>query len=307
MLGMLWRISALLPVETASRLGALIMVAGASGSRRSAKARRNFRIAFPDKRDSEIASLVLGMWNNFGRVAAELPHLVRDGGEAWSERVEIVGAEHVAPYRASGRACIFISAHLANWDLLPWASVRLGVPLYVTYAPLKNPMLDRLLLRYRDRLGCMLAARGTAGTRALIEALRKGNSIGLLVDRKTPDGVAVPFFGRDATTSTVPARLALRFACPLIPVHVERVAGARFRVILEAPLEVPSGDKEMRVLGLTNAVNAAVERWIRARPEQWFCSNRRWPKHAAATLASSRSEPGRSPTTPPAGATPDHG
>jgi KDO2-lipid IV(A) lauroyltransferase len=63
-----------------------------------------------------------------------------------------------------------------------------------------------------------------------------------------------------------------------VPVRIERTRGARFRLVAEPPLELPqSGDAQADTLALMTAVNAAVERWIRARPEMWFWLHRRWP------------------------------
>jgi len=54
--------------------------------------------------------------------------------------------------------------------------------------------------------------------------------------------------------------------------------GARFRLVCEPPLPVPrTADAHADVLALMTAVNATIERWIRARPEQWLWVHRRWP------------------------------
>jgi KDO2-lipid IV(A) lauroyltransferase len=72
-----------------------------------------------------------------------------------------------------------------------------------------NPFVDRLIRRRRSELGCDLISRD-GGIRALLRTLAAGRSVGLVVDTRQDDGEAIPFFGVDAPTSTVPARLALR-------------------------------------------------------------------------------------------------
>ncbi len=101
----------------------------------------------------------------------------------------------------------------------------------------------------------------------------------MLVDQKMNDGIAVPFFGRDAMTAPALARLARRFDCVVVPARVERIKGAHFRLVCETPLDVPkTEDQHADVLALMTAVNATVERWIRADPKQWFWLHRRWPE-----------------------------
>ena len=74
-------------------------------------------------------------------------------------------------------------------------------------------------------------AKGSAGAREALAHLRRGGVLGMLVDQKLNEGLAVPFFGRPAMTTPALAQFALRFRCPVIPVHPVRLGPARFRVI----------------------------------------------------------------------------
>ena len=82
-------------------------------------------------------------------------------------------------------------------------------------------------------------AKGSAGAREAFAHLRAGACSGMLVDQKLNEGLAVPFFGRPAMTTPALAQFALRFRCPVIPVHPVRLGPARFRVICEPPMALP--------------------------------------------------------------------
>jgi KDO2-lipid IV(A) lauroyltransferase len=93
------------------------------------------------------------------------------------------------------------------------------------------------------------------------------------------DGIAVPFFGREAMTAPAAARLALRFDCAVVPVRVERLPRAHFRIVADPPIDYRrTGDTERDTLALMTQVNQVLERWIRDKPEQWFWLHRRWPE-----------------------------
>ena len=78
-------------------------------------------------------------------------------------------------------------------------------------------------------------------------------------------------------TAPALAAFALRFRCPVLPAHVERIGPVRFRMVLDAPLALPdSGDRAADIAALTREVNATLERWIRARPAEWLWLHRRW-------------------------------
>jgi KDO2-lipid IV(A) lauroyltransferase len=152
----------------------------------------------------------------------------------------------------------------------------------VLYAADANPWIGRLMLRARRGLGCRLEPRD-GGVRRLVRALGRGHSVGLLVDTRVDDGEPVPFFGRPALTTTVPARLALRHGLELVPVRVERLDGARFRVTIYEPVlpDDPAAPPREQALQMTRKLHEHFERWIRERPGEWLCSKRRWPEDPA--------------------------
>jgi KDO2-lipid IV(A) lauroyltransferase len=275
----LFALFGLLPLDLASATGGALARAIGPQLGASKRARTNLRHALPALSEADIDRIVARMWDNLGRVVAEYPHLreieiFKDGG-----RIEAVGVEAVLAQRASGRHHLFFSAHYGNWEIAAIAATQAGFSVTQVYRAPNNPFIDRLLQEARGPLGGELIPKGPAAARRLVQSIADGHALALLVDQKMNDGIAVPFFGRDAMTAPALARLARRFDSIVVPVRVERVRGAHFRLVCEAPLPVPhTGDAHADVLALMTAVNATVERWIRADPAQWFWLHRRWPE-----------------------------
>lgn len=180
-----------------------------------------------------------------------------------------------------GGPVIMISAHIGNWEILPAVGAALGLRMGMVYRAAANALVDDIVVDLRNRSGggaMPQFPKGAAGARAAFRFLREGGALGLLVDQKMNDGIAVPFFGRPAMTASAAAAYALRFECPVLPVHVERLGPARLRIICDEPITPrPTGDRHADVAALTGQINACVERWVRARPEQWLWLHRRWP------------------------------
>lgn len=238
----------------------------------------NLRRAMPELGDSERRAIIRDVWENIGRTVGEMPHVVDFGltptGPGW----ELEGVENLV--HLEGRAVLF-SAHIGNWEMMPRSAIVHGVPFASFYRAADNKAVDALIVGMRMRAagGMPQLAKGAAGARAALNHLRGGGRVGLLADQKMNDGIAAPFFGRDAMTASAPASLALRFDCPLVPGHCTRVGPARFRIRLEAPLPRPAtGDHARDVAELTVAMNATIERWVRETPGQWLWLHRRWPK-----------------------------
>jgi KDO2-lipid IV(A) lauroyltransferase len=280
LIGLLVRFGRLLPPDSASRLGA--RVARRIGPRldKTRLILRNLRLAFPDKSPAELERLSGDIWANLGSILAEYPHLGAICDTQAEQRLEYVIDDTIQVFRHPERPAVFVSAHLGNWELAAGAIAHRGVPLSVIYTRLQNPRLDRMLYRARRALGCGLIERDSAA-RQLVRCLKGGTSIGLIVDQRVDGGAPVPLFGHDMLTSTTPAQLALRFDCELIPVQIQRLQGARFRVRFHAPVTAddPAAADEQKALQMTRKVSALFETWIRERPQEWMCTKRRWPKH----------------------------
>src|SRR5207248_8425598 len=154
------------------------------------------------------------------------------------------------------------------------AGVQYGIPVAQIYRASNNPLLDRMIARFRGDAG-ELIPKGTVAARRAIAALRRGTHLTLLADQKMNDGIPVPFFGRPAMTAPALASLALRFDCELLPARVERLGGARFRLTVFPPLPLPrSGDHHADLAAVMARVNETLAAWIRDRPEQWLSLHR---------------------------------
>jgi KDO2-lipid IV(A) lauroyltransferase len=267
----------LLPIDRASALGGALgrLIGPHLGV--SGRARANLRLALPELADEAIERILRRMWDNLGRVAAEYPHLrgirVFDPGG----RIETRGFAHVDRAVAAGRRMIVFSGHIANWEIGMLAAHQYGIDVAQIYRAANNPLVDRMIRRFRGESG-ELIPKGVVAARRAIATLRRGAHLTMLADQKLNDGIAVPFFGRPAMTAPALALLALRFDCEVLPARVERLAGARFRLTVFPPLPLPrSGDRAADIAALTAQVNATLETWIRERPEEWLWLHRRWP------------------------------
>ncbi|HWB48285.1 MAG TPA: lauroyl acyltransferase [Stellaceae bacterium] len=267
----------LLPLDWASALGGAL--ARAIGPRLgvSKRARLNLRAAMPELSDAQIDVVIRGMWDNLGRVAFEYPHLTKIAVFAPAGRVEVHGWNHIVRAVEAKRSIVFVAAHLGNWEIAPLSAGQYGLDVAFIYRAANNPLVDAMLARLRGVYG-ELIPKGAAASRRAMAMLRRGGHVGLLVDQKLNNGIAVPFFGRLAMTAPLPALLGLHFACDVLPARVERLHGAHFRLTVHPPLPLPkSSDRAADVLALMTEINRLIEAWIRERPEQWFWLHRRWP------------------------------
>jgi KDO2-lipid IV(A) lauroyltransferase len=267
----------LLPIDWASAIGGWLARRVGPFLGISKRARLNLSRALAGLSDAETERIVAGMWDNLGRVIAEYPHLGEIRVFDRNGRIQTLGFEHMDRAVAAGRRMIIFSGHIANWEIGMLAAVQYGISVAQIYRAANNPLVDRMITRFRVS-GGELIPKGTVAARRAIAVLRRGAHLTMLADQKMNDGIPVPFFGRPAMTASALASLALRFECDVLPARVERLGGAHFRLTVFPPLPLPrTGDHHADVAALMTRVNQTLEAWIRNRPEEWFWLHRRWP------------------------------
>ena len=280
---MLVKVFTLLPIDFASRLGRRVgRWIGPRMRRKTALYRENMRVAFPDLSEEELDARVRDAWGQAGRILAEYPHLEKFLRQ--EDRLEIVIKEPIPAYTDPEHPCVVVSAHVSNWEIVCSAMAKMGMPNASLYTPPTNPYFDRMLADSRKALNCELLARDNSA-RLLMKALKSGRTAGMVMDRRVDEGHPIRFFGRDKLTTLVPARLALKFNCELVPAHVERLHDARYRVTFLPPVRPrdPAAGETEQAVDMTEQLHGLFESWIRENPADWFCSKRLWDKPIASS------------------------
>ena len=272
------KMSQLLPIDMSSRFGD--RVGAWVGPRLKAKTaiyRDNMAVAFPELNDDELDQLVARAWGRAGRILTEYTHLATILNAP--ERLLIDIREPIATYENPATPCVIVTAHQSNWEVVCSAMAKLGIPNASLYSPPTNPLLDRLLLDSRRALNCELLPRDNS-VRLLMRALKQGRTVAMVMDRRVDDGQPIRFFGHDKLSTIMPAKLALKLRCELVPVQVERLQDAHYRVTFHPPVHPgdSSTDETTQAIDMIQQVHDQFESWIRAKPEDWFCSKRLWPK-----------------------------
>lgn len=246
--------------------------------RRRRLALANLARAFPGASAAERRRLCRASFRHLGAMVVELARLLARPLDDTLARIAFEGREHLdAAMGASGRV-LLLTAHLGNWEMLSAAHRLMPYALSVVVRPLDVPALDALTAALRRKTGVELIDKRGA-SRSVLEALRGGRMVGILMDQNATrrEAVFVPFFGCPASTSRGLALLALRTGAPVVPVFARREPDGRHRVVFEPALPRPAtNDPELAVVELTAQCNEAIERAVRRAPEQWLWIHDRW-------------------------------
>ncbi|MBC8414344.1 MAG: hypothetical protein ISR96_05595 [Nitrospira sp.] len=180
-------------------------------------------------------------------------------------------------YHQKYGACIFVTPHIGNWEMLPMVCSHIEIPLAVVARPLDNEYLEKLLFANRISEGQVLIPK-TNAMFVLQKTLKRGISIGMLPDQSTAKGVLIDFFKRQATTTPVPAILAINYNKPVIVVACCRKPGSyKYEGFISEPILPGNYTSEKdEIIRITTAITKEMEKIIRKYPNQYLWIHNRW-------------------------------
>jgi KDO2-lipid IV(A) lauroyltransferase len=242
---------------------------------------KNLEIAFPEKTEDERRRILRASYINLGRSGAEY---IRLGGFFYrrlKNRIAYEGLEnfaHVFKTRP-GEGILILTAHFGNFELLVAAHALHGYQISLVHHTQRFLAGDALMTYVRERAGVDIIRKHSAA-RAVLRALKDGDLIGIPFDQnaKRSEAVFVPFFGEPAATAGAVARMAMISGSAVVPVFLIRQPdNRRHRIDIHEAIPVQrTGDIEADVLENTRRFVKAVEEVVRAYPEQFLWTHRRF-------------------------------
>jgi KDO2-lipid IV(A) lauroyltransferase len=242
---------------------------------RRAVVEEHLRASFPNEGGRWRRRVARRSYVHLGRETAAMIRLSAVEPAAVRELTTVAGLDSLEAALAEGRGVVLVTGHLGNWEVGGSALAVRGLPVDAVAQRQANPLVERMLLNARERLGMRVIERSRASRDAL-RSLRDGRLVAFVADQDgRGSGVFVPFMGRPASTHRGPALLALRAGAPLFFGRALR-SGAGYDVVVRRLDVDRSGPREEAVRRMTGTFTAALESEVRAHPEQYFWQHRRW-------------------------------
>jgi Kdo2-lipid IVA lauroyltransferase/acyltransferase len=227
-------------------------------------------------------------YRRLGELAAEVIKSASLPAEELDRRVALEDLEVVRAELDAGRAVLIAAAHQCNWEWLLLAlSLKLGYPLDAAYKPLHSAGADRLMRALRTRFGSTLVPAKELLGRILTR--RSARALAMVADQEpvTSDFKWwTQFLGRPTAFYMGPEKIAQATRCAVVFASMRRIERGRYRVAFE---RLGSGAAPVQPGEITERYARCVEAQIRANPEDWTWSHRRWklrrPMYGAAAAA----------------------
>jgi KDO2-lipid IV(A) lauroyltransferase len=202
-----------------------------------------------------------------------------------ARKSELVRVDNYSAFSAAlgeGKGVLILTGHFGNWEVGTVAGLtkypQFRGKFHFVRRAFKPRWLDRLITRGFSKAGFgVIGKRGSLDR--ILDVLAQGDVIVFPFDQHAgpPDGIESDFFGHPAWTFRSLAIIALATGAPVVPATGWREADGTHVMQFGEPLPaVESADMNEAIRLTTRAYNAALERLILARPEQWYWVHRRW-------------------------------
>ena len=231
----------------------------------------NLDLVFPDMPKNKKIEIAKKVYENFAFNLLELIKNRNLSADDLKKKIEFVGMEKVEKYL--NKPAIFITAHYGNWEIIPWVlGGILNIPMTIVVRDLDNKLVNYFVKTSREKYNIKTVNKKGA-LKKLISDIKKGRSIGILVDQNTArkEGEDVIMFGLKALHTPSAALLSKRFKIPIIPVFVQRDKD-KYKFIFKEPIIEEDIKKSVQ------KQSDVIEEMIRQKPEEWYWFHRRF-KH----------------------------
>lgn len=242
-------------------------------------AHRNLTLALPEIDEKRRGRIINQVFENLGRLLGEFSQFPKITPQNIKEIVIYRGFEHYRRAEQKGRGVLLLTGHFGSWELCAFAHGAYGHPLSFLVRPLDNPLLDRMITRYRELSGNRVIDKNKS-VKPVLELLKQGKQVGLLIDANTmrDQGVFCDFFGIPACSTTGLAVFALRTDAPVVPgflIWNDELKKHCLHFEPEVEL-VRTGDFKQEVKINTARFTKVIEDYARRYPDQWLWVHKRW-------------------------------
>lgn len=242
---------------------------------RKAIVMKNLSIAFPEKTEAERIRIAKDFYHNFIDMIFETIKMFSISNKELQRRFS-ANAEVLNDLYDSNQNVQLECGHFFNWEII---NLNIGLvsryPFIGVYQPLSNKVMDRIMLKMRQRNGTILIPASDFKNN-FSDYVEDRYAMGLAADQNPPSEYKahwVKFFGRLTPFVVGPEKGAKEKNTAVLFGHFYKVKRGFYRVDLDIITTTPNDYAPGQ---LTQIFAEYVERAVRKKPANYLWSHRRW-------------------------------
>ena len=235
----------------------------------------NLKNSFPEKSVSEVEEIIKGIYINLSDILLESIKGFSMSEATMRKRYIFTNPDLVQNSNIANGSSIGIASHCANWE---WGTI--AYPLFVNrciigyYKPLKNEYIDSFARKTRGINGLELVPIGK--TAWGFDHFKDIPSMHVLLSDQNPATHLThwtTFLNQDTACLLGGDKYAHLYNLPVYYVETLRVGRGFYNIQFEILTLTPN---ELPAEAITKMYMARLEKQIRAKPQDWLWSHKRW-------------------------------
>lgn len=242
--------------------------------------RKNLRLVFPEMPEKELRGVERGFYRHLCDVFIEAVKLLHFSDAQARRRIEVAGAELIDDCARRGKSAVVMLGHVGNWEWVPAVTGHIKEPVIACqiYHPLRNKVMDRIMLTIRSRFGSESIPMART-VRRLLEIEREGSRFmcGFIADQR-PFTKALhhwtTFLGQDTPYVTGGETIGDHIGAEYFYLDVEKPKRGHYRLTYKKIEPIDDGEE----FPATRQYLRMLEETIRRDPRLWLWSHNRWKR-----------------------------
>lgn len=239
----------------------------------------NLTRSFPEKSPEEIKRITKKFYHHLSDLGLEVIKYHHMSEKEIDDRLKIINPEIFEEYYNQGKSVVLLGMHHNNWEWCGSMQRFIKAQFLVVYNPVrKNKALERFILDNRERFGARsIPVNHSARTAMEFNNAERPGAL-ILVGDQTPKSNAqfwTTFLNQETSFFTGPMKIAVKTNQPVFFQHTRKTGRSRYEAIYYKLVDNPAEVEPEKILLL---YIQKMEEIIKAEPEYWLWSHRRW-KH----------------------------
>ena len=236
---------------------------------------QNLSRAFPDKNYAEIKAIAHQFYSHFFEVFVEVVKSQSLSKEKAKERYLIENPELISNLHGKGTNVIALGGHTGNWEWIGLTPLYFDFNVYSLYKPLSSGIMDKVMLKLRQRLGLKLLPMQAAGK--FILGKKDYPALYFFVGDQNPSHqdfeYCFPFLNQSSYFFTGGAKLAKATKSAVVYPSIKKIKPGYYTLRYQL-ISVPEDNRS--VSDILSTYTQLLEKDIREQPAQWLWSHKRW-------------------------------
>jgi KDO2-lipid IV(A) lauroyltransferase len=237
--------------------------------------RENLLNSFPEKSTAELRSFERKFFRNLTDVMVETIKEFTISTKEIKKRYQFINPSVFQHHFDQGKSVMMLMGHYSNWEYGVTAPLWVPQDCWAVYGKIENPVMDKYLVRTRQRFGFTLYPMEE--TYNVMLSHQQGQKLYMFMADQSPHHGKIKywlnFLNQETPVHLGAEKLSKMLDLAIVFIDIQRVKRGYYQITATTLYEDAKSTSEYEI---THRYFEILESIIRKKPENWLWSHKRW-------------------------------